>query len=158
MIGSSFSLTGCTKLCHCLSEEWPQAGLNVFLKEQYDTKVSTQTQGWPATNIPGQRVKYEDVVVTNNKYKVTVLPFSGSVNVGGNVSEVTAINGYLPTHYRYVNGLGEGMRRSFWKGSQQTATTTPDGLSPVEIFTTNPNILKVANTGRGSGEPILIVD
>jgi hypothetical protein len=25
-------------------------------------------------------------------------------------------------------------------------------------FTTNPNILKVANTGRGSGEPILIVD
>jgi len=50
------------------------------------------------------------------------------------------------------------MKRSFWKGSQQTSTTTPDGLSPVETFTTNPNILKVANTGRGSGEPILIVD
>jgi hypothetical protein len=132
---------------------------SVFLvKEQYNTKVSTQTQGWPATNIPGQRVKYEDVLVANYKYKVSTLPFSGSVNVGGTITEVTAVNGYLPTHYRYVNGLGEGMKRSFWKGSQQTATTTPDGLSPVETFTTNPNILKVANTGRGSGEPILIVD
>jgi hypothetical protein len=132
---------------------------SVFLvKEQYDTKVSTQTEGWPATNIPGQRVKYENVLVTNNKYKVTVLPFSGSVDVGGSVTEVTAVNGYLPTHYRYVNGLSEGMKRSFWKGSQQNASTTPDGLSPLEIFTTNPNVLKVANTGRGSGEPILIVD
>jgi hypothetical protein len=50
------------------------------------------------------------------------------------------------------------MIRSFWKGSQQTAATTPDGLDPVETFTTNPNILKVAKTGRGSGEPILEVD
>jgi len=50
------------------------------------------------------------------------------------------------------------MIRSFWKGSQQTAATTPDGLSPVETFTTNPNILRVAKTGRGSGEPILEVD
>ena len=132
---------------------------SVFLvKEQYNTKVSTQTQGWPATNIPGQRVKYEDVLVANYKYKVSTLPFSGSIAIGGTINEVTAINGYLPTHYRYVNGLGEGMKRSFWKGSQQTSTTTPDGLSPVETFTTNPNILKVANTGRGSGEPILIVD
>jgi hypothetical protein len=28
----------------------------------------------------------------------------------------------------------------------------------VETFTTNPNILRVAKTGRGSGEPILEVD
>jgi hypothetical protein len=28
----------------------------------------------------------------------------------------------------------------------------------VETFTTNPNILRVADTGRGSGEPILEVD
>jgi hypothetical protein len=50
------------------------------------------------------------------------------------------------------------MIRSFWKGSQQNSTTTPDGLPAVEIFTTNPNILRVAKTGRGSGEPILEVD
>jgi hypothetical protein len=50
------------------------------------------------------------------------------------------------------------MKRSFWNGSIQNALTTPDGLSPVETFTTNPNILRVAKTGRGSGEPILEVD
>jgi hypothetical protein len=132
---------------------------SVFLiKEQFTKKVSVQTEGWPATNISGQAVKYEDVLITNYKYKVSTLPFSGSIGVGGNINEVKAINGYLPTHYRYVNGLGEGMVRSFWKGSQQTATTTPDGLSPVETFTTNPNILRVAKTGRGSGEPILEAD
>jgi hypothetical protein len=68
------------------------------------------------------------------------------------------LNGYFPTHYKYKNNLGEGMIRSFWQGSLQTAATTPDGLDPVETFTTNPNILKVAKTGRGSGEPILEVD
>jgi hypothetical protein len=50
------------------------------------------------------------------------------------------------------------MKRSFWKGSVQNSTTTPDGLDAVETFTTNPNILRVAKTGRGSGEPILEVD
>ena len=93
-----------------------------------------------------------------DKFSVSILPFSGSVSVTGDVTEVKAINGYLPTHYKFVNGLGEGLQRSYWKGSQQTATTTPDGLSPVETFTTNPNILRVAKTGRGSGEPILEVD
>ena len=50
------------------------------------------------------------------------------------------------------------MKNSFFEGSKQTIDTTPDGLSPVETFTTNPNILRVADTGRGSGEPILQVD
>jgi len=50
------------------------------------------------------------------------------------------------------------LKNSFFEGSKQSADTTPDGLSPVETFTTNPNILRVADTGRGSGEPILEVD
>jgi hypothetical protein len=70
---------------------------------------------------------------------------------------VTPLKGYFPTHYKYKNNLYEGLQRSFFKGSVQSSTTTPDGLSAVETFTTNPNILRVANTGRGSGEPILIV-
>jgi hypothetical protein len=132
---------------------------SVFLvKEEVKTKVSTQTEGWPATNISGQPVKYEDVLVTNYKYRVTTLDFSGSIAVGNSINQVTAIDGYLPTHYRYVNNLGEGMIRSFWKGSIQNASKTPDGLSPVVTFTTNPNILRVAKTGRGSGEPILEAD
>ena len=135
---------------------------NVYLvKEQYITNVSTQVKGYPTTgSVPGERVLYVDVPTTNYKYKVSITPFSTSslVSVGNEVVAVTALNGYFPTHYKYVNNLGEGLNRSFWKGSKQTALTTPDGLSAVETFTTNPNILRVDKTGRGSGEPILEVD
>jgi hypothetical protein len=121
--------------------------------------ISTQISGWPVNGAqPGEQVVYQDVPVTKYKYIISQQPFSGSISIGNNTVEVTALNGYFPTHYRYTNNLGEGMIRSFWKGSQQTLATTPDGLSPVEIFTTNPNILRVAKTGRGSGEPILEVD
>lgn len=106
-----------------------------------------------------EQVKYEFVDVTKYKYVISKLPFGSTApTVGGNIVEVEELNGYFPSHYRNVNNLGEGLRRSFFKGSQQTSATTPDGLDPVETFTTNPNILRVANTGRGSGEPILEVD
>ena len=77
------------------------------------------------------------------------------IAVGGNIVEAVEVNGYIPYHYKYTNNLSTGLERSYFKGSKQTAATTPDGLSPVETFTTNPNILRVAATGRGSGEPIL---
>ena len=41
--------------------------------------------------------------------------------------------------------------------NKQESTTT-DGGSPVQTFTTNPNTLKVSDSGRGSGEPILEVE
>jgi hypothetical protein len=130
---------------------------SIFLvKQQYVQKINTQTEGYPAT--PYGQVRYEKIPVTKFKYKVSSLPYSGSVGVGGDVVEVTALNGYFPTHYIYKNNLGEGMKRSFWNGSIQNTLTTPDGLPAVETFTTNPNILRVAKTGRGSGEPILEVD
>ena len=129
------------------------------VKEQYTKKVSTQTAGYPTNGaLPGEQIKYEDVLVTKDKYRVSLIPFSGSITVGNEIVEVTPINGYLPTHYRYKNNLSEGLQLSYFKGSKQTAATTPDGLDPVETFTTNPNILRVAKTGRGSGEPILEVD
>jgi hypothetical protein len=126
-------------------------------KEQTSKKYMIQTEGWPATNVPGQAVKYEPISVTSYNYKITKLPLGSTLSTGGNVVEITKLNGYFPTHYRYVSNLSEGLQRSYFKGSLQTAATTPDGLDPVETFTTNPNILKVANTGRGSGEPILEV-
>jgi hypothetical protein len=130
---------------------------SIFLvKQQYVQKINTQTEGYPTT--PYGQVRYEKIPVTKFKYKVSSLPYSGSVGVGGDVVEVTALNGYFPTHYIYKNNLGEGMKRSFWNGSIQNTLTTPDGLPAVETFTTNPNILRVAKTGRGSGEPILEVD
>ena len=131
--------------------------ISAFLvKETKFLKKKTQISGYPTTT--SGPIVYDNIVTPYDVYSVSLLPFSGSINVSGNVTEVTPINGYLPTHYKFTNGLGEGLQRSYFKGSQQTLATTPDGLSPVETFTTNPNILRVAKTGRGSGEPILEVD
>jgi len=129
-----------------------------LIKESYVETISTQTEGYPATS-NNEQVKYEDVDVTKYKYKVSTIPYGGSAPaVGNNIVEVTPLFGYFPTHYRFKNNLPQGMKNSFFEGSKQTIDTTPDGLSPVETFTTNPNILRVADTGRGSGEPILQVD
>ena len=127
-------------------------------REQYIEKINVQTKGWPATT-NNEQVEYELQDVTKYRTKVTILPIgSNTPTTGNDIVEVTPLNGYFPTHYRYKNNLSEGMQKSFFKGSKQTADTTPDGLDPVETFTTNPNILRVADTGRGSGEPILEVD
>ena len=133
---------------------------SIFLvKEQYTEFEQVQISGYPVVGYqPGDQIKYRKQPVIKNKYRVSVLPFSGSIELGNDIVEVKSVNGYLPTHYRFKNNLTEGMQRSYFKGSQQTIATTPDGLEPVETFSTNPNILRVAKTGRGSGEPILEVD
>ena len=104
------------------------------------------------------------VSTTKHRFKVNILPFTGSdgnetsSSVAGNIVEVTALDGYFPTHYVNVGDLTSGMENSFFKGSKQTSATTLDGGSPVQTFTTNPNTLRVSDAGRGSGEPILEVD
>ena len=112
----------------------------------------------------GAYTPYTDYI-TKPKFVIVQQPFgstppSAPKNLRGGkaIVEVTPLNGYFPSHYKFVKNHSLGFERSFFKGSQQTVATTPDGLSPVETFTTNPNILKVADTGRGSGEPILEVD
>lgn len=128
------------------------------VREQKTKKINTQISGWPTNGSqPGDPVKYGYIPTTYDAYRISILP-TGSISISGEIVEVTPLNGYLKTHYKFVNNLSEGMQRSYWKGSQQTSATTPDGLDPVETFTTNPNILRVARTGRGSGEPILEVD
>ena len=129
-----------------------------LIKEQYIEKVQIQTKGYPATS-NNEQVEYELQDVIKYRYKVSRIPVGNTPpSIGNDIVEVTPLNGYFPTHYRYKNNLSQGLKNSFFNGSQQTATTTPDGLDPVETFTTNPNILRVADTGRGSGEPILEVD
>ena len=73
-------------------------------------------------------------------------------------STITPLEGYLPTHYRNTSDLTTGMENLFFKGCKQTQATTLDGTPPVEVFTTNPNTLKVSDSGRGSGEPILEIE
>jgi len=98
------------------------------------------------------------VPTTFYDYKVTFLNFDQPAPIiTGNITEVVALDGYLPSHYRYTNDLTSGLANAFFNGSKQTSATTLDGGPAVETFITNPNILKVSNTGRGSGEPILDV-
>ena len=105
------------------------------------------------------------VSTTRFKKVVNILPFTGSdgnettdPTVSGDIVEVTPLDGYFPTHYRNTGDLTTGLENSFYNGSKQTSATTLDGGSPVVTFTTNPNTLKVSDSGRGSGEPILEVD
>jgi len=99
------------------------------------------------------------VPTTFYKYKVTFLDFDQTAPiVNGNITEVIPLNGYFPSHFRYTGDVTTGLEYSYSRGSKQTSATTLDGGPAVETFTTNPNILKVNDIGRGSGEPILEVD
>jgi hypothetical protein len=142
------------------NSNYTESRANVYLVESERIKnVFTQVSGYPREGAAAdEQVEYALVPTPFKEYVVSILPFPDTLSVSGNITNVTPLRGYFPTHYKYKNNLYEGLQRSFYKGSVQSSTTTPDGLPPVETFTTNPNILRVANTGRGSGEPILIVD
>ena len=82
----------------------------------------------------------------------------GTIDPDGTIVQVTPLNGYLPTHNKFTSDLTTGMENLYFKGCKQTQATTLDGTPPVEVFTTNPNTLKVSDSGRGSGEPILEIE
>ncbi len=93
--------------------------------------------------------------------KLNIQPFSGSkvINAGtGSIVEVKPLSGYLPTHYRNTSDLTAGLKNSYYLGSKNTAATTLDGTSPIEVFVSNPNTLTVNRTGRNPSEPILEVE
>ena len=142
------------------NSNYTESRANVYLVESERLKnVLTQVSGYPRAGAgPNEQVEYALVPTPFKEYVVSILPYPDTLSVGGTITNVTPLVGYFPTHYKFKNNLSEGLQKTFYKGSVQSATTTPDGLSAVETFTTNPNILRVANTGRGSGEPILIVD
>jgi hypothetical protein len=102
--------------------------------------------------------------------KLYIQPYSGSrvITPGtGNIVEVTAVDGYLPTHYRNTSDLTTGLQNSFYKGAGyksfvddagRTVWNTIDGAPPVETFVSNPSTLTVNKTGRNASEPILEVE
>lgn len=103
---------------------------------------------------------YVSDIQTYTETKLNIQPFSGSTppTIGGKIISVTNVDGYLPTHYRNTSDLTRGLQNSFYKGSKNTAATTLDGSSPVEVFTSNPNTLRVNKAGRDASEPILEVE
>ena len=83
---------------------------------------------------------------------------SASLVDGVKILNATTASGYLPSHYIYKKDRHTGIENLFYKGCKQTTDTTIDGKSAVEIFVTNPTVLRVNKQGRSTNEPILEVD
>jgi hypothetical protein len=98
----------------------------------------------------------ENIIYTEKS--LVIQPFSGSTapTVGGSIVSASAVHGYLPTHYRNTSDLTTGLQNSYYNGCKNTSATTLDGSSPIEVFVTNPNVIKV--NGRDNNEPILDVE
>jgi hypothetical protein len=126
-------------------------------KERMITKFAVTAS---ATGFGDPRGGYVSVIETYNQTYLNIQPFSGSTipTVQNNIVAVVPVNGYLPTHYRNTSDLTRGLENSFFRGSKNTAATTLDGSSPIEIFVSNPNTLTVNRTGRNTSEPILEVE
>jgi len=110
---------------------------------------------------------YEDVDVTKTKKYIVFAdigdngPQVGQKGKFGTITSVERANsngGRLVGQAGYANLGDKYSGRGFKFPARQTSRTTLDGKSPIETFCTNPNILKVADTSRGAGEPILEVD
>jgi len=103
----------------------------------------------------------ELVDVEQFSYKLNTQPVSGSsptsIPGDGSIVSIKPLEGYLNSHYKFRHGLSTGLERSYYLGSTNSSETTLDGSTAVEVFVTNPNTLRVSDSERGSGEPILIV-
>ena len=145
----------------------------------YETDIETYlkfAEKITYTDANGQQVKVGDpragFVEANReiiKKNILIIPFTGSqpldgaplvgsiTDRSGSILSVDPINGYLPTHYKFVGDLTTGLQNSYFKGSKNTRATTLDGSSPVESFISNPNAIRVL-PGRNSTEPIIESD
>ena len=135
---------------------------NNFIKERKRVDIITEafTVKVPEnidSNDSSKGSHFVDTIVSRKRVNFRNFADSGSLLVG-NVTNVEPLDGYVPYHYRNVGDITTGLENSFSLGSKQTSLTTIDGGSPVQTFTTNPNTLRVSDSGRGSGEPILEVD
>jgi len=103
-----------------------------------------------------------DMINGTITFTTSLFSFGAPVNVRPEIkNEVVGVEDLLGSFRDYAYNHYDkptGLQRSFDEGSKQTAETTPDGGPAVVTFTTNPNTLRVNQSGRGSGEPILEVD
>ena len=132
-----------------------------IVEEEYTEKVRQAIPGTGQKTEDGKRwlkePLYEWVEVTKKRKIVVFNEIGDPTPSGPNILSAVAANsngGRLPG-----GNLGDKYgKRGFRSPSRQTSRTTLDGRSPIETFCTNPNILKVSDTARGKGEPILEVD
>ena len=137
------------------------------------TKAKTRTYLKPNSILPSGladiRGEYTKQLQTYYETTLNIQPFSGSTipTINGNIISVQPVDGYLPTHNKFVSDLTTGLKNSYYLGSKyqyfidnngNTIWNTIDGAKPVETFVSNPNTLTVNKTGRSTNEPILLVE
>ena len=129
-------------------------------EKKFKQKVQLNPLDSSLGNIVSESAVRTKTIVTFTSPSGSIHPTGsiGQVDNDGTIVQVTPLNGYLPTHHRNTSDLTTGLENSYFKGCKQTQATTLDGAPPVEIFTTNPNTLKVSDSGRGSGEPIIEIE
>jgi hypothetical protein len=148
------------------------------IKVSLITKAKTRTYLKPVSILPSGladvRGEYTKELQTYYETSLNIQPFTGSnglptsfPNVSGDVISVQLVDGYLPTHNKFVSDLTTGLKNSYYLGSKyesfidgngNTIWNTIDGAKPVETFVSNPNTLTVNKTGRSTNEPILLVE
>ena len=132
-------------------------GNGTLIKERKQVWIVTEqyTIKEPQLNSEGL---YVDVDVVKTRKIVVFNEIGDPAPSGGNIISAIAANsngGNILGSSNMGNKYSDGRFKS---PSLQTVNTTLDGKSPVETFCTNPNILKVSDTARGAGEPILQVE
>lgn len=140
-----------------LTKERVRVNLITTQKERIVAKYAVTAS---ATGLGDARGGFISDIQTYNETELNIQPYSGSTapTAHGNIVSVVPVDGYLPTHNKYITNLTTGLKNSYYLGSKNTSATTLDGTSPIETFATNPNTLKVNKTGRAANEPILEVE
>jgi hypothetical protein len=148
------------------------------IKVSLITKAKTRTYLKPNSILPNGladiRGEYTKQLQTYYETTLNIQPFTGSNGLpstpptaSGNIISVQPVDGYLPTHNKFVSDLTTGLKNSYYLGSKyksfvdnngNTIWNTIDGAKPVETFVSNPNTLTVNKTGRSTNEPILLVE
>jgi hypothetical protein len=135
-------------------------GIRAFMVTKKDTIII------PSASVGGI---YTNVLTSSyhNELIIQDIGVSGSLANDPNIIGITTASGYLPSHYIYKGSKHIGLQNLFYKGSKNIESivngvtgslTTIDGKSPVEIFITNPTVLRINKQGRNTSEPILEVD
>ena len=127
-------------------------------EKKFKQKIQLNPLDSSLGTIVSESVVRSKTIVTFTSPSGSLANSVGTVDNDGTVVQVTPLDGYLPTHNRFTSDLTTGMENSYFKGCKQTQATTLDGTPPVEVFTTNPNTIKVSDSGRGSGEPIIEIE
>lgn len=125
-------------------------------KEKYFTKFKVRLPnglGDPRGGLEATSSLVTERVLSIQPYDGTTAP-----TTGGEIIDVLAIDGYLPTHYKFTQDNSTGLQNSFYNGCKITGISPIDGKPVVEEFISNPGALTVNKFGRSSNEPILEVE